>query len=170
MVRNAPYAGGYTTALYGQPADGVHALQVEVNRALYLDEEKMEKAASFDDCRELLGHFTAALVGADLRWLVPRRTLPTRGRIAAPKNRPRNKKKEAAPGEVGTAQVREENAQEGHAACVPHCNIVPFGIVKQVKLNGENRYITMYWMVLSVNIACAKGRRHPKRIHGNERG
>jgi N-formylglutamate amidohydrolase len=76
VVRNAPYAGGYTTALYGQPADGMHALQVEVNRALYLDEDKMEKAASFDDCRELLGHFTAALVRADLRWLAPRGTLP----------------------------------------------------------------------------------------------
>lgn len=76
VVKNAPYAGGYTTALYGRPQEGVHALQIEVNRALYLHEEKLEKAASFADCRELIGHFIAALVKADLRWLVPRRALP----------------------------------------------------------------------------------------------
>lgn len=76
VVKNAPYAGGYTTALYGRPADGVHAIQIEVNRALYLHEEKLEKAPSFSDCRELIGHFIAALVKADLRWLVPKRALP----------------------------------------------------------------------------------------------
>jgi N-formylglutamate amidohydrolase len=37
-VRNAPYAGGYTTRHYGRPAQAVHALQIEVNRALYMDE------------------------------------------------------------------------------------------------------------------------------------
>ncbi len=67
---------GYTTALHGRPADGVHALQIEVNRALYLHEEKMEKAPSFGDCRELLGHFISALMKADLRWLSPRGALP----------------------------------------------------------------------------------------------
>lgn len=36
--RNAPYAGGYTTRHYGRPADGVHALQIELNRSLYMDE------------------------------------------------------------------------------------------------------------------------------------
>jgi N-formylglutamate amidohydrolase len=76
VVKNAPYAGGYTTSLYGRPADGVHALQVEVNRALYLHEEKMEKAPSFSDCRELIGHFIARLVKADFRWLAPKRALP----------------------------------------------------------------------------------------------
>jgi N-formylglutamate amidohydrolase len=76
VVKNAPYAGGYTTSLYGRPQDGVHALQVEVNRALYLHEERMEKAPSFSDCRELIGHFIAALVKADLRWLAPKRALP----------------------------------------------------------------------------------------------
>jgi N-formylglutamate amidohydrolase len=38
VARNAPYAGGYTTEHYGRPDRGVHALQVELNRALYLDE------------------------------------------------------------------------------------------------------------------------------------
>ncbi len=38
VVRNRPYAGGFTTVRHGRPHDGVHALQIEVNRALYLDE------------------------------------------------------------------------------------------------------------------------------------
>lgn len=76
VVRNAPYAGGYTTSLYGRPADGVHALQIEVNRALYLHEDRMDRAESFADCRELLGHFVSALLKADLRWLAPCGALP----------------------------------------------------------------------------------------------
>jgi N-formylglutamate deformylase len=76
VVRNAPYAGGYTTALHGRPAEGIHALQIEINRALYLHEDTMDRAQSFSDCRELLGHFVSALLKADLRWLMPRGLLP----------------------------------------------------------------------------------------------
>lgn len=39
--RNTPYAGGYITRHYGRPADDMHALQIEINRALYMDEEKI---------------------------------------------------------------------------------------------------------------------------------
>ncbi len=38
-ARNTPYAGGYTTRHYGRPDLGVHALQIEINRALYMDEK-----------------------------------------------------------------------------------------------------------------------------------
>lgn len=41
VVRNRPYAGGYTTENYGRPARGVHAMQIEINRALYLDERQV---------------------------------------------------------------------------------------------------------------------------------
>ncbi len=41
--RNDPYAGGYVTRHYGRPRDGVHALQVEVARALYMDEARIER-------------------------------------------------------------------------------------------------------------------------------
>jgi N-formylglutamate deformylase len=47
VARNAPYAGGYTTHLYARRTQGVHALQIEVSRALYLDEERIVKAAGF---------------------------------------------------------------------------------------------------------------------------
>jgi N-formylglutamate amidohydrolase len=39
--RNLPYAGGYTTRHYGRPGEGLHALQIEVNRALYMDEQSI---------------------------------------------------------------------------------------------------------------------------------
>lgn len=39
--RNVPYAGGFTTRHYGRPLDRKHALQIEVNRALYMDEERI---------------------------------------------------------------------------------------------------------------------------------
>jgi N-formylglutamate deformylase len=54
VARNTPYAGGHTTVLHGRPALGCHALQIEVNRALYLDEERIVKKAAFDMVRERL--------------------------------------------------------------------------------------------------------------------
>jgi N-formylglutamate deformylase len=51
VARNAPYAGGHTTALYGRVAEGFHALQIEINRGLYLDEEKIVKKPGFETLR-----------------------------------------------------------------------------------------------------------------------
>ncbi len=57
--RNAPYAGGFTVQHHGRPDAGVHALQIEINRALYLDEERIERgprlAAVAADMTELIG-------------------------------------------------------------------------------------------------------------------
>jgi N-formylglutamate amidohydrolase len=47
VARNNPYAGGFTTYHYGRPAEGVHALQIELNRALYMDEERITRRAGF---------------------------------------------------------------------------------------------------------------------------
>ena len=44
---NRPYAGGYITEHYGRPHRGLHALQVEVNRSLYLDESSLTRSAGF---------------------------------------------------------------------------------------------------------------------------
>jgi N-formylglutamate amidohydrolase len=57
-ARNAPYAGGFTTHLYARREVGVHALQIELNRALYLNEERIEKTAGFAGIK---GRLTAAL-------------------------------------------------------------------------------------------------------------
>jgi N-formylglutamate deformylase len=46
-IRNKPYAGGFITEHYGRPARGLHALQIEVNRAIYVDEVTLEKHTDF---------------------------------------------------------------------------------------------------------------------------
>src|SRR5712691_9645737 len=47
VSRNKPYAGGFITEHYGNPAVGLHANQLEINRALYMDERRFERSASF---------------------------------------------------------------------------------------------------------------------------
>lgn len=47
VSRNKPYAGGFITEHYGNPAAGLHAIQIEVNRALYMDERRFERSADF---------------------------------------------------------------------------------------------------------------------------
>jgi N-formylglutamate amidohydrolase len=44
---NVPYAGGFTTGFYGHPAAYRHALQIEINRALYMDERSFRRKPSF---------------------------------------------------------------------------------------------------------------------------
>ena len=46
---NRPYAGGYITEHYGRPARDVHAVQIEINRGLYLDELTLRPTAGFDE-------------------------------------------------------------------------------------------------------------------------
>ena len=48
VCRNKPYAGGFITEHYGRPARGLHALQIEVNRALYMDEHLLEPHRGFE--------------------------------------------------------------------------------------------------------------------------
>ncbi len=48
VSRNKPYAGGFITEHYGNPAAGLHAIQLEINRALYMDERKYERINGFD--------------------------------------------------------------------------------------------------------------------------
>jgi N-formylglutamate amidohydrolase len=45
--RNKPYAGGFITEHYGNPAAGLHAIQLELNRAIYMDERRREKGPRF---------------------------------------------------------------------------------------------------------------------------
>ena len=47
VSRNKPYAGGFITEHYGNPAAGLHAIQLEINRALYMDERRYQRSAAF---------------------------------------------------------------------------------------------------------------------------
>lgn len=62
VQRNKPYAGGFITENYGSPALGVHAIQVELNRALYMNEDTMAKLPEFGALQETLGFVIRDLV------------------------------------------------------------------------------------------------------------
>lgn len=47
VARNAPFAGGYITQHYGRPSRGIHALQVEIDRGIYMDERRLKKRDTF---------------------------------------------------------------------------------------------------------------------------
>jgi N-formylglutamate amidohydrolase len=59
---NRPYAGGFITEHYGKPTTGIHALQIEINRALYLDETALRKTTGFKPLQATLNRLTARLV------------------------------------------------------------------------------------------------------------
>ena len=62
VVRNAPFAGAYVAQAYGSPARGVHVVQVEIDRALYMNEARIEPSAGFAAFRELMAGVVADLV------------------------------------------------------------------------------------------------------------
>ncbi|HWA63759.1 MAG TPA: N-formylglutamate amidohydrolase, partial [Caulobacteraceae bacterium] len=65
VARNAPYAGGYTTEHYGRPGRRAHALQIEVNRALYMDEATLEPTPGFARLKADFETLIAALAAED---------------------------------------------------------------------------------------------------------
>jgi N-formylglutamate amidohydrolase len=71
VARNVPYAGGYTTLLYGRPARGIHALQIEINRAFYLDEERIVPSSRFNDVRARIAEALNELTAIDPALLRP---------------------------------------------------------------------------------------------------
>jgi N-formylglutamate amidohydrolase len=60
--RNAPFAGAYVAQAYGRPSRGVHVVQVEIDRALYMDEVRIEPLAGFAGFRDLISGVVAELV------------------------------------------------------------------------------------------------------------
>jgi N-formylglutamate amidohydrolase len=65
VARNKPYAGGFIAHNYGSPRLGKHVLQIEINRALYMDERSLDKIAGFERVRwalrTVLARLTASL-------------------------------------------------------------------------------------------------------------
>jgi N-formylglutamate amidohydrolase len=68
---NAPYAGGFTTGFYGRPRTHRHALQIEINRALYMDERSYCRKPSFAQLVEDLAHLIERL-GQAVRDSLPK--------------------------------------------------------------------------------------------------
>jgi N-formylglutamate amidohydrolase len=69
VARNSPYAGGFTTAHYGKPAASSHCLQIEIGRALYMDERSFERKPFLAQLIEDMRDLAAALADIDLALL-----------------------------------------------------------------------------------------------------
>jgi len=67
VARNNPYSGGFVTQHYGRPVAGVHALQIELNRGLYLDEASLRRGPGFarlaEDMAELIRDLSTLSLG-----------------------------------------------------------------------------------------------------------
>ena len=72
VSRNKPYAGGFITEHYGNPAAGLHAIQLELNRALYMDERRFERSPSFAQLWPPISK----------RWRIAWPSIPDRGAAA----------------------------------------------------------------------------------------
>ena len=54
VARNTPFAGAYITQTYGRPSRRQHAVQVEIDRSLYMDEETIQPHSGFGEMRARL--------------------------------------------------------------------------------------------------------------------
>ena len=73
VIRNKPYAGGFITEHYGEPALGRHALQIEINRALYMDERSLARRQGFATLARDLSDVFSLVMQAVEEDLTPRR-------------------------------------------------------------------------------------------------
>ena len=69
--RNKPYAGGFITEHYGNPASGLHTIQLELNRAIYMDERRRERGPRFAQVIADFAHLADALAAVPLGDLGP---------------------------------------------------------------------------------------------------
>ena len=58
---NDPYPGGYTTSNYGKPQTGVQAIQIEINRALYMDEKSLKRNEGFLETKNIMDRLVSHL-------------------------------------------------------------------------------------------------------------
>ncbi|HSD93056.1 MAG TPA: N-formylglutamate amidohydrolase [Methyloceanibacter sp.] len=72
VALNKPYAGGYITEHYGRPHKGQHALQIEINRALYMDETSFERSAGYERLSDDLQAMVHALIAGISGLAIPR--------------------------------------------------------------------------------------------------
>ena len=72
VALNKPYAGGYITEHYGRPHKAQHVLQIEINRALYMNETSFAKSQSFDQLRTGLETMVRGLIPGIPGLAIPR--------------------------------------------------------------------------------------------------
>ena len=73
VLRNKPYAGGFITQNHGVPHKGQHALQIEINRSLYMNELTLEKNSGFEPLKTTLGLVISELLAYCIDRATPSR-------------------------------------------------------------------------------------------------
>lgn len=71
VARNKPYAGGFITETYGNPGLGTHALQIEINRALYMDEARYVRGGGFAWLTADIAHLCRRILSISVDALRP---------------------------------------------------------------------------------------------------
>lgn len=71
VARNKPYAGGFITEHYGRPEKGIHAVQLEINRGLYMNERTLVPNSGFNTVMDALSDMMDALFLIDVDQLAP---------------------------------------------------------------------------------------------------
>ncbi|WP_224816273.1 N-formylglutamate amidohydrolase [Hasllibacter sp. MH4015] len=64
VSRNAPFAGAFITQRYGRPASGLNAVQVEIDRALYMNERLVRPNGNFEAMKRIITQVLARVIGA----------------------------------------------------------------------------------------------------------
>ncbi len=72
--RNKPYAGGFITEHYGNPASGLHTVQLELNRAVYMDERRRSRGERFGQVTSDFAVLAEVLASIPLDGLEPFQT------------------------------------------------------------------------------------------------
>lgn len=73
VLRNKPYAGGFITQNHGAPQRGQHALQIEINRSLYMNEVTLEKTRDFEAVAAIISDLNRVLLSHLEAHMAPRR-------------------------------------------------------------------------------------------------
>lgn len=63
VARNAPFAGAFVTQAYGRPSRNQHAIQIEIDRALYMDELQVTPNAGFEPLRARIQQVVGEVLG-----------------------------------------------------------------------------------------------------------
>jgi N-formylglutamate amidohydrolase len=71
VARNRPYAGGHNTRTYGRPEHGLHALQIEISRHLYMDEANMRVHEGFEALKATIGVLIDSFAAFEPAELLP---------------------------------------------------------------------------------------------------
>jgi N-formylglutamate amidohydrolase len=69
VIRNKPYAGGFTTRNYGHPKNSIHVLQIEINRGLYMDEKRILRGPGMKVLTQNMTKLICALTKIDPKIL-----------------------------------------------------------------------------------------------------